>query len=407
MTTGILTLAFFTDVSVLNMTATIAWNAVNSYGLVALPLFVLMGEILLRSGISRRMFGALAPFMERLPGGLLHINVIGSAMFAAISGSSAATAATIGKITLPELKSRGYCEKLAVGSLAGAGTLGFLIPPSIIMIVYGVMAGVSVGQLFIAGLLPGLLLVFMFSGWICLQHGLNSSKKMKVKPTTKESFKWNFAARGLLGLAPVVALIVIVLGSIYSGVATTTESAAIGVMGATILGLLTGELSLNELREAASQAVYTSSMIGMILAGAAVLSTAVDLVGLPKALVEAVSARHLEPLATIAALIGLYVLLGMFLDGISMVVVTLPLALPIATTAGYSSLWFGIFLVIMVEMAQITPPVGFNIFVLQGLTGRSAGWIARAALPFFLILLGFALLLAIFPGIATVMVPDI
>lgn len=404
--TGLLTLALFTDITVINLSSTLVWNSVNSYGLVALPLFVLMGEILLRSGISRRMFSALAPWTNKLPGGLLHTNIVASTLFAAVSGSSAATAATVGKITLPELKKRGYDDKLAIGSLAGAGTLGFLIPPSMILIVYGVMAEVSVGKLFIAGIIPGLLLASTFSLWVSLRQ-LASKTKLNSHPESEAPFDFKAALTGLWGLTPVFILIVAVMGSIYTGLATATESAAIGVFGATMLGLFSRELTWSELKESASQALYTCSMIGLILASAAVLSTAVELTGLPKELALGVSSLELNPIMTMIALGMLYFVLGMFLDGISMVVVTLPVVLPVVVHAGYSPLWFGVFLVIMVELAQITPPVGFNLFVLQSLTGKSVIWIARAALPFFLILFGFAILIAIFPDLVTFLVPDI
>jgi len=403
--TGLLTLALFTQVSVIPLSATLAWGSINSYSLVSLPLFVLMGEILLRSGISNRMFKALNPWTERIPGGLLHTNVVASTLFAAVSGSSAATVATIGKITLPELEARGYDPKLAIGSLAGAGTLGFLIPPSMVLIIYGVMAEVSIGKLFIAGILPGILLALSFSLWIAARHLWATRKKAAIK--NYPPINWQTAGRSFVELVPILLLITAVMGSIYTGVATATESAAVGVLGAILLGFAGKELDFKSLVTAGSDALHTSTMIGMILMGAAVLSTAVELTGIPKDMAAGVAAAGLGPVATMILLGMVYLLLGMFLDGISMIVVTLPVALPIVIQAGYSPLWFGIFIVLLIELAQITPPVGFNLFVLQALSGRSIFWIARAASPFFLILVLFAILITLAPTLVTMFVPDI
>ena len=388
-------LQFFSSTPPLNILATIGWNSTNNWALVALPLFIFMGELLLRTKISERMFQGLTPWVGKLPGGLAHINVIASTLFAAVSGSSAATAATIGKITIPELKTRGYDDALVLGSLAGAGTLGFLIPPSLVMIIYGVLAQVSIGQLFIGGILPGLLLGLSFMAYI----GILSLLKPGLVPKVEEVYSWNDRWRGLLGLLPVSLLILAVLGSIYLGFATPTESAAIGVVGSLLLALAYRTLTWEGFREALLGAVRTTCMIGLIVAGAAVLSTAMGFLGIPRALAESITAMNLSPYTLIVVLAAFYILLGFFLDGISMIVVTLPITLPLIVAAGFSPLWFGVFLVLMVEAAQVTPPVGFNLFVIQGVSSKSISFIARAAFPFFLILLGLAALLTVFPQI--------
>ena len=389
-------LQLFAPLPALNILATIGFNSTNSWALVALPLFIFMGELLLRTKISERMFAGLAPWLENLPGGLVHTNVVASTLFAAVSGSSAATAATIGKITIPELRKRGYNDALVLGSLGGAGTLGFLIPPSLVMIIYGVLAQVSIGQLFIAGVIPGLLLA---SGFMLYIVGI-SLVRPALTPERSGRYTWAQRWRGLLGLLPVTLLILAVLGSIYAGLATPTESAAIGVVGALLLALLYRTLTLSGFLEAVLGSVRTTCMIGLIVAGAAVLSTAMGVLGIPKALAQTIVGMGLSPYALVAVLVGFYILLGFFLDGISMIVVTLPITLPLVVAAGFSPLWFGIFLVLMVEAAQITPPVGFNLFVIQGVSGKSIGFVARAAFPFFLVLLGLAALLTAFPQLA-------
>ncbi len=393
--TALFALHFFANPPAIKVLSNIAWNATDSWALVALPLFIYMGEILLRTRISEKMFDGLAPWLGRLPGGLLHVNVVASTLFAAISGSSAATAATIGKINIPELRKRGYDDRLVLGSLAGAGTLGFLIPPSLVMIIYGVLADVSIGRLFIAGIVPGLLLASGFMGYLVLIGLLRPD----LAPPAKEQYTWKDRFKGLVDLLPVTLLILAVLGSIYRGLATPTESAAIGVVGALLLALLYRTLSWKSFLEATLGAVRTTSMIGLIVAGASVLTTAMGYVGIPRAVAEWIAGMGLSPYMLIFVLAVFYIILGFFLDGISMIVVTLPIVLPLIKAAGFSPLWFGIFLVLMVEAAQITPPVGFNLFVIQGISGRGIGFVARAAIPFFLILMGLAALITAFPEI--------
>ncbi len=373
------------------------WGSTSSWTLTALPLFLWMGEILFRTRLSESMFRGLAPWIDRLPGRLLHTNVIGCAIFAAVSGSSAATCATIGKITLPELKRRGYPDGMAVGTLAGAGTLGLLIPPSIIMIVYGVAANVSIAKLFIAGVLPGILLALVFMGYIvvwALRHPDQvppADAALSLRERLSESRH----------LIPVITLIALVLGSIYAGIATATEAAALGVAGSLALAAVEGSLSWKALRDGIAAATRVYCMIGLILAGAAFLTLAMGFIGLPRHLAEFIGGLDLSPFALMLLLVAFYVVLGCFLDGISMVVLTMAVLLPTVQKAGFDLIWFGIFVVLVVELAQITPPVGFNLFVLQGLTRRDITWIAQRALPLFFLMLAFVLLLWFVPGIAT------
>ena len=373
------------------------WGTSSSWTLTALPLFIWMGEILFRTKLSESMFKGLAPWVNWLPGRLLHTNVIGCTIFAAVSGSSAATCATIGKMTLPELTRRGYPQDQIIGSLAGAGTLGLLIPPSIIMIVYGVSAEVSISQLFVAGVLPGLLLASMFSGYIVVWSLLNPGK---IPPST-EQFTFMQRLYESRHLIPVIGLIGAVLGSIYAGVATATEAAAVGVLGSFVLSGLQGSLSRSNFKEALMGATRLYCMIALILAGASFLTLSMGYIGLPRHLAEFVTSMGLTPFMLILVLTVFYAILGCFLDGISMVVLTMGVILPTVQAAGLDLVWFGIFIVIVVEMAQITPPVGFNLFVLQGMTGKEITYIARVTLPFFFLMCAMVLMLWFFPRIAT------
>jgi C4-dicarboxylate transporter DctM subunit len=373
------------------------WGSASSWTLTALPLFIWMGEILFRTRLSQDMFRGLAPWMQRLPGRLLHTNVVGCAIFAAVSGSSAATCATIGKMSLPELTRRGYPESMSVGSLAGAGTLGLLIPPSIIMIVYGVSADVSISQLFIAGVLPGILLAVIFSGYIALWSLRHPEQIPPADPPMSLRAKLD-ASRSLI---PVVLLIAAVLGSIYSGIATATEAAGLGVLGSLILSTVQGSMSWSTFKESLLGGTRLYCMIALILAGAAFLTLAMGYIGLPRHLAEWIGGMGLSQVQLVIALTIFYVILGCFLDGISMVVLTMGVILPTVQKAGIDPLWFGIFIVIVVEMAQITPPVGFNLFVLQGMTGREISYIARTAVPFFMLMALMATLLYVFPQIVT------
>jgi len=373
------------------------WGSSSSWTLTALPLFIWMGEILFRTRLSQDMFKGLAPWMQALPGRLLHTNVVGCAIFAAVSGSSAATCATIGKMSLPELNKRGYPDIMSVGSLAGAGTLGLLIPPSIIMIVYGVTADVSISQLFIGGVIPGIVLAAIFSAYIAVWSLMNA----KLIPPADAPMTFKQKLHESRNLIPVVILIAAVLGSIYTGIATATEAAGLGVLGSLILSAVQGSMSWATFKESLMGGTRLYCMIALILAGAAFLTLSMGYIGLPRHLAEWIATLGLTKFQLILALTAFYVVLGCFLDGISMVVLTMGVIMPTVQKAGIDPLWFGIFIVIVVEMAQVTPPVGFNLFVMQGMTGRSIVYIARAAFPFFLLMVAMVVLLYAFPQIVT------
>jgi C4-dicarboxylate transporter, DctM subunit len=376
--------------------ATSFWSASTAWDLTALPMFIWMGEILFRSRLSEDMFAGISPFVRRLPGRLAHVNVLGCAVFAAVSGSSAATTATIGKISLPELKKRGYDDRLAIGSLAGSGTLGLLIPPSIILIVYGAAVEESIARLFVAGVVPGLVLAALFMGYVIVWSLLNPSKM----PPADERVPWRAKLRAVRSLLPVLLLIAGVIGSIYGGIASPTEAAVVGVALSLALARMQGALDWRRFKEGLVAATVTSCMIAFILAGAAVLTTAMGFTGLPRQLAVWIGTLGLSPTMLLASLTLLFIGLGCFLDGISMVVLTTAVIMPLVTAAGFDLVWFGIYLVIVVEMAQITPPVGFNLFVIQGLTGRNLFDIARATTPFFLLMVVMVVLLAAFPSLA-------
>jgi len=373
------------------------WGSSSGWTLTALPLFIWMGEILFRTRLSQDMFKGLAPWMQALPGRLLHTNVVGCAIFAAVSGSSAATCATIGKMTLPELKRRGYPEDMTIGTLAGAGTLGLLIPPSIIMIVYGVAADVSISDLFIAGVVPGILLATLFSGYIMI-WALRHPDQVPPRDAPMSFAKKIKASSSLI---PVVLLITTVLGSIYAGIATATEAAGVGVVGALVLSTLQGSMNWPTFRKSLMGATRLYCMIAMILAGAAFLTLAMGYIGLPRHLAEWISGLGLSQFGLLMALMVFFIILGCFLDGISVVVLTMGVLMPTVLAAGIDPIWFGIFVVLVVEMAQITPPVGFNLFVLQGMTGKELPYIARVALPMFLLMVAAILLIYFVPELVT------
>jgi tripartite ATP-independent transporter DctM subunit len=387
----------FTSRPVGDAMAVTIWGSMSSWTLTALPLFLWMGEILFRTRLSEDMFKGLAPWLTKIPGRLLHTNIIGCTIFAAVSGSSAATCATIGKMTLPELLKRGYPEEMTIGTLAGAGTLGLLIPPSIIMIVYGVTAEVSITRLFIAGVLPGLMLAGLFMGYTMAWSLLNPGKIPKADEHLTFGQKV-YASRHLI---PTVALIAIVLGSIYVGIATATEAAALGVVGALAISAAQGSMSPKVFGESLMGATRLYCMIAMILAGAAFLTLSMGYIGLPRHLAEYITGIGLSQFWLLFWLMVFYIILGCFLDGISMVVLTMGVILPTIQKAGVDLVWFGIFIVLVVEMAQITPPVGFNLFVLQGMTKKQITWIAKAALPLFFLMVAAVLILYFFPGIVT------
>ena len=386
----------FTSRPVGDAMATTIWGTTSSWTLTALPLFVWMGEILFRTKLSENLFEGLSPWMQKLPGGLIHVNVVGCALFAAISGSSAATVATVGKMSIPELRKRNYPEKILLGSLAGSGTLGLLIPPSIILIIYGVTVQESIAKLFIAGILPGIMIAILFMFYVIIWSLINK----KSMPKSFESFSFFEKIKRSKKLLPVIILILSVIGSIYTGVATATEAASLGVVGALILSYLQKSLTLETFKQSLLGATKTSCMIAFILAGSSFLSLAMGFTGLPRNLAIWIENMDLSPYILIMVLMIFYIILGMFLDGISAVVLTMAIIEPMIRQAGFDMIWFGIFLVVVVEMAQITPPVGFNLFVLQGMANKDMGYIARSAFPLFLLMIIATMIIIIFPEIA-------
>lgn len=396
---------FFTELPIDRLFPQYAYNILTTPDLVALPLFILMGEFLFRTRLSESLFSGLAPWAGLLPGRLLHVNIVGCSIFAAISGSSAATTQVVGRMTLRELLARGYSPDIAIGSLAGAGTLGFLIPPSTVMIMYGVLANESVLRLFTAGFVPGILLASVFAVYIMLR----TLARPELVPEAERALRHmplrdRFAA--LRELAPALFLIVCVLGSMYGGLATPSEAAALGVLGAFIVTLAQGGMNPRQFRDVMLGAVQTCSVMGIIILGAAILGNVTSTLGIPAAVANAVTDWDLSPFMLIVALIALYLVLGTALEGFSMIATTLPVVLPLVEAAGFDKVWFGIFMVLVVEMAQITPPVAFNFAVIQNITGRSTAYIARVTFPFLLIMIGFVILLTLFPGIVSFL-PDL
>ena len=386
----------FTSRPVGDAMATTIWGTSSSWTLTALPLFVWMGEILFRTKLSENLFKGLSPWMQKLPGGLIHVNVVGCALFAAISGSSAATVATVGKMSIPELRKRNYPEKILLGSLAGSGTLGLLIPPSIILIIYGVTVQESIAKLFIAGIIPGMMIALIFMSYVIIWSLINK----KEMPKIIEEYSFLEKMKRSKQLLPVILLISAVIGSIYTGIATATEAASLGVVGALILSYFQKSLTLETFKLSLLGATKTSCMIAFILAGSTFLSLAMGFTGLPRNLALWIQNMNLSPYVLIFVLMIFYIILGMFLDGISAVVLTMAIIEPMIRQAGFDMIWFGIFLVIVVEMAQITPPVGFNLFVLQGMANKDMGYIARSAFPLFLLMVLAVILVVIFPEIA-------
>ncbi len=386
----------FTSRPVGDAMATTMWSMASSWSLTALPLFVWMGEILFRTRLSENLFRGLSPWLSKLPGGLIHVNILGCAIFAAISGSSAATVATVGKMSIPELRKRNYPEKFLLGTLAGSGTLGLLIPPSIILIIYGVTVEESIAKLFIAGIIPGIGLALLFMiyvvGW--------SLKNKKIMPIISEDFSFIDKIKQSGQLLPVILLIFAVIGSIYAGVATATEAASLGVLGALVLSFFQKSLTKESFSKSLLGATKTSCMIAFILAGSSFLTLAMAFTGLPKNLAVFIDTLQLSPYMLLLVLTIFYIILGMFLDGISAVVLTMAIIEPMIRQAGFDMIWFGIYLVIVVEMAQITPPVGFNLFVLQGMAKRDMGFIARSAFPLFLLMILAVIIIISFPELA-------
>ena len=394
---GLVGMELFTSRPAGDALFTTVWSASATWTLTALPLFIWMGEILYRTQLSTHLFKGLAPWMSPLPGRLLHSNIVGCTVFAAVSGSSAATLATVGKMSIPELRQRGYPEHMIVGTLAGASTLGLMIPPSLALIVYGVIVNESIAKLFIAGILPGLVLAALFMGYVAI-WSLVFRKRMPGAEPTKPLHLMAWDARFLI---PVILLIFSVMGSMYFGLATATEAASIGVAGSLILAAAEGSLNRETFFQSLLGAARTSCMIAFILAGSAYLALAMGFTGLPRMLAEYIGTLDLSPVVLIAALTVFYVFLGCFLDGISAMVLTMAVVEPMIRSAGIDILWFGIFVVVVIEMSQITPPVGFNLFVLQGMTRHEITYIAVSALPSFTLMILLIVILVAFPELAT------
>ncbi len=386
-------LFIFTEVPFGRLLSNSVWNNTNGSAMMALPMFIWMGEILFRSRISQNLFNGLTPWMDRIPGRLLHVNIFACTFFAAVSGSSAATTATVGKITVPELKERGYQHRISIGSLAGAGTLGFLVPPSMMMLVYGIIGDVSIGRLFIAGILPGVMIAGLFSGYIFFRCLYNP----QLAPARAESYTWLQRLKGLKDIGPVAILIAGVLGSLYAGWATPTEAGVVGVVGAMLFAIFTGSMDRQVFMASIKGAIKTSAMIMLIVMGAGYFSVAIGFLGITRQLTMFVAEMGLSPYMLILILSLVYLILGCLLDGFSMIVMTTPIFLPLVTFVGFDPVWFGIYIILMIELAQITPPVGFNLFVISGLTNEDILTIARAALPFFLILCAATAIVTIFP----------
>ena len=398
-------LYFLNDYSLLrigSLLTSVQWKTMTSFELAALPLFVWMGEILFRTRLSEQIFRGLAPWVNRLPGRLLHVVVLACGVFGSVSGSSTATCATISKIALPELKRRGYDEGITIGALCAGGTLGILIPPSIIMVLYAVAAEVSLVKLFIAGFLPGFLMMALFSGYIVVWALLNPKKS----PAGEDAMTLRQKFALLVELGPMTALLIFVFGALFAGWITATECAAWGVLGALLIALHSRTLNWRSFRDSVQSTLRTSCMIAILIAAAGFMSSFMAIAGIPKAVAASIAAMQLSPYALIALLTLVYILLGIFLDGVSMILLTLPVVLPMVTGAGFDPLWFGIFLIIVIEMAELSPPVGFNLFVLQNMTGKDVFTIGWMSLPFFLMMVVTAAMITFWPQIVMVL-PDL
>lgn len=401
--TSWLVLAIFTDLPVMRVLGSVIWNNVNSSSLMALPLFIMMGEVLARTKISDDLFGGLTPWVSGLPGGLLHVNVIACAIFAAITGSVNATTATVGKITIPEFRRRGYSETLSIGSLTSSGTLGILIPPSVPMLIYGVTANCSIGRLFIAGLVPGLLLMLFFCGYIMIASKAKGEGGARIN---SERYGWREKIKSTPKIFPVVVLIGFVLGSIYAGWTTPTEAAAVGLTGALVLAIATRCLTWKLFAECLMSAVRTNCMVMLILIGASFFSVALGFLNLPRWISESIVTLGAGKYTALALMTVVYIILGCLVDGYSMIVMTVPMFLPLAKTYGLDPIWFGIFVILLVQIANITPPIGFNLFLMTGLAERSIGFISRSVMPFILIIVAFAFIMAVFPQVV-MFLPDL
>ncbi|MBU2964638.1 TRAP transporter large permease [Amphritea sp. 2_MG-2023] len=373
------------------------WNLLTEFTLSAVPLFIILGDILLASGVSQRVYNGLTPLFRKIPGQLLHTNIAVCTLFGAVSGSSTATAAAIGSVSYPELKQRGYSPSMVVGTLAAGGTLGLLIPPSLALLIYGATQNVSIGKLFMAGLIPGVIIAVCFSAWIFIRASIGT----KVAPPATEPFCWKEVRQGLMQVWPLPILIFFVLGTIYMGIATPTEAAALGVAAAIVIGFSWGDLTITTLWKAFHNASFMFGAIALILVGTSILAQAVSLLGLPRAAVEMISDLGFGRYGVLVMVILVYLLLGCFFDGISLLLMTLPITFPMITSMGFDPVWFGIIVTLLMEVGMITPPVGLNLFVLSAITKNEVNvtQAAKASLPYWLILLMAVALLTISPSI--------
>jgi C4-dicarboxylate transporter, DctM subunit len=380
----------------MNSLGSVVWGVHNSFILTAVPLFIMMGEILLRSGVADRMYDSLGKWTNWLPGNLLHTNIGCCAMFAATTGSSVACAATVGTVALPTLQERGFDKKMSLGSLAAGGTLGILIPPSIAMIIYGSLTNNSIGQLFVAGIIPGILLTLVFMVYLLLAS-IHSGNTGIVKVS------WNERLQALPGLVPPFFIFFIVMGSIYFGFATPTESAALGIIVSLFFAWRGGKLTFAMIHKCFVNTAQLTGMIILIITAAFILNLTLSLLGVAESLTKQVVSFDLTLTQLILVMILFYIILGMFLDVLSMQVATIPIAYPIMTAAGADPIWFGIFIVLMSEVAMITPPMGMNLFVIQGVRPDKGPLsdVIWGALPFALLMLGFTVLLIFVPELAT------
>lgn len=396
--TGLFILHFFAN-GATSLAVNAIWNVFNSFTLSAIPLFILLGEILLHSGISQRAYSAFTPIFARVPGGLLHTNIAVCTLFGAVSGSSMSTAAAVGSVAYPEMVKRGYDKEAVVGSLAGGGTLGLLIPPSLSFLIYGALTETSIGRLFISGILPGLMVAGLFMLYILLACLRNPA----LYPKNSERVPLPTMLAGTLRIWPVIVLILAIMGSISFGLATATESAGIGVVVATVIAFVWGELTLSKLMTSFVRSVLLFSSIGFVVLGATVLAQSASVLGMPQTIVEAALAGGLGKYEVLAIVVLIYLVLGYFFDGLSLMVMTLSIVFPIMMRLGFDPIWFGVVITIMIEIGQITPPVGLNLSVLTVLTKGevSLGRAAVASIPYWMILLLAVLLLTFFPGIAT------
>lgn len=393
--TGMIGLMIAGRYNLFDTLAVINWSTGSDFILTAIPLFLFMGEVILVSGLSKRFYASIAKWLKPVPGGLLHSNIISSGLFSAISGSSVATAAAIGSVAIPEMKKYGYKREHIYGSIAAGGTLGILIPPSIVLILYGVIVDESITKLFMAAVLPGILLTMLF---LLYTIGIMLRKKNRIVSGEIEEIS---IMESLKGVLPLFILILIVLGSLYSGKITPTESAGLGVFITIIIGFVFGNLSFKKIFEAAKNSIKTTSMLIFIMIGAQIFSFAVVTLGINREITSWLTSMELSPLLLLMIVCLIYIVLGFFMDGPAMMFLTLPLLFPVIEHAGFDPIWFGIVLVILVELGQITPPMGLNIFVIKSIDSTSKiNEIVRGVLPYCIIMLLAVVLLTIFPQIA-------